>query len=189
MAYYVNREVKLTWWERVYLPEILKGMYITSRHFFSNLFGFIPFFMGQKKERDIFTVYYPEEMSHIPVAYRGRLVLAVNEHNRLNCVACGLCEAACPAYCIDIVPGGNTGKQNEVERWPEKFTIDYAVCIFCGNCEEACPEEAIFMSDDYEIPMLDRKKQKFNMEQLSVPIAELKDRVEFCRKMYGKWNY
>ena len=89
MAYYVNREVKLTWWERVYLPAILKGMYITSRHFFSNLFGFIPFFLGQKKEREIFTVYYPEEMPHIPVAYRGRPVLAVNEHNRLNCVACG----------------------------------------------------------------------------------------------------
>ncbi|MBT6297201.1 MAG: NADH-quinone oxidoreductase, subunit I, partial [Nitrospina sp.] len=47
----------------------------------------------------------------------------------------------------------------------------------------------IFMSDDYEIPMLDRKKMKFNLEQLSVPIEKLKDRVEFTRKMYGKWNY
>ena len=94
MAYFVNRNVKLTWWERLYLPEILKGMYITSRHFFSNLLGFIPFFLGQKKEREIFTVYYPEEMPNIPVAYRGRPVLAFNEHTRLNCVACGLCEAA-----------------------------------------------------------------------------------------------
>ena len=64
-----------------------------------------------------------------------------------------------------------------------------SVCIFCGNCEEACPEEAIFMSDDYEIPMLDRESMKFNLEQLSVPIAQLKDRVEFTRRMYGKWNY
>ena len=48
MAYYVDRTVKMTWWERSYLPEILRGMYITSRHFFVNLFGFVPFFLGQK---------------------------------------------------------------------------------------------------------------------------------------------
>ena len=189
MAYYVDRTVKMTWWERSYLPEIIRGMCITSRHFFVNLFGFIPFFLGQKKKRPIFTVYYPEEMANIPIAYRGRPVLAINENNLPNCVACGLCEAACPAYCIDIVPGENTGKQNQVERWPKEFTIDYAVCIFCGNCEEACPEEAIFMSDDYEIPMMDRKDMLYNLEQLSVPIEKLKDRVEFTRKMYGKWNY
>ena len=70
-----------------------------------------------------------------------------------------------------------------------EFTIDYAVCIFCGFCEEACPEEAIYMSDQYDITMLDRKKMKYNMEQLLVPVSELKDRMEFCRKMYGKWNY
>ena len=76
-----------------------------------------------------------------------------------------------------------------MERWPKEFTINYAVCIFCGNCEEACPEEAIFMSDNYEIPMLDRKKMKYNLEQLLVPVDQLKDRIEFTRKMYGKWNY
>lgn len=104
-------------------------------------------------------------------------------------MACGLCEIACPAYCIDIIPGENSGKQNEVERYPVKFSIDYAVCIFCGFCEEACPEEAIFMSDQYDITMLDRKKMKYEMEQLLVPVADLKDRMDFCRKMYGKWNY
>ena len=188
MAYYVDRNIKMTWWERIYVPEILRGLYITSRHFFGNLFGFLPFLMG-KKDRKIFSLYYPEQTLNFPVAYRGRPVLAINEKGNLNCVACGLCEAACPAYCIDIVPGANSGKQNELERFPVEFTIDYAVCIFCGNCEEACPEEAIFMSDDYEIPMLDRKKMKYNMEQLSVPIAELKDRLEFTRKISGKWNY
>ena len=50
MAYYVDRTVKMTWWERSYLPEIIRGMCITSRHFFVNLFGFIPFFLGQKKK-------------------------------------------------------------------------------------------------------------------------------------------
>ncbi|MBI5428770.1 MAG: NADH-quinone oxidoreductase subunit I [Nitrospinae bacterium] len=189
MAYYVDRNVKMTWWERIYLPEILRGMYITSRHFFLNLFGFIPFFLGTSKRRKIFTVYYPEETVKYPAAYRGRPVLAINEQGRPNCVACGLCEAACPAYCIDIVPAENSGKQNEVERWPKEFTIDYAVCIFCGFCEEACPEEAIFMSDNCEISMLDRKDMKYNLQQLSVPIAQLKDRLEFTRKMYGKWNY
>ena len=61
MAYYVNRNIQMTWWERIYIPEIIHGLYITSRHFFLNLFGFIPYFLGQKKERRIFTVYYPEE--------------------------------------------------------------------------------------------------------------------------------
>ena len=75
MAYYVNRNIKMTWWEKIYIPEIIKGMIITSRHFFMNLFGFIPFFLGTQKERKIMTVYYPEEQVEYPVAYRGRPVL------------------------------------------------------------------------------------------------------------------
>jgi len=189
MAYYVNRNVELTFWEKLYLPEIIRGMYITSRHFFVNLLGFIPFFLGKKKGREIFTVYYPEEMVEYPVAYRGRPVLTQKEDGSPYCVACGLCEIACPAYCIDIIPAENSGKQNEVERWPLEFTIDYAVCIFCGNCEEACPEEAIYMSNDCEISMLDRSKMKYDMKQLLTPVAELQDRIDFTRKMCAKWNY
>ena len=97
MAYYVDRNIKMTWWEKIYLPEIIKGMAITSRHFFMNLFGFVPFLLGTKKERPIMTVYYPEEQVQYPVAYRGRPVLAQNEDGQPACVACGLCEIACPA--------------------------------------------------------------------------------------------
>ena len=45
MANYVDRNIKMTWWEKIYLPEIIKGMAITSRHFFMNLFGFVPFLL------------------------------------------------------------------------------------------------------------------------------------------------
>ena len=146
MAYFVDRNVKLTWWERLYLPEVIRGMYITSRHFFSNLLGFIPFFLGQKKERPIFTVYYPEEMPNIPLAYRGRPVLAVNEHNRLNCVACGLCEAACPAFAIAI----ESEPRPDGSRRTTKYDIDMTKCIFCGFCQEACTVDAIVEGPNFE---------------------------------------
>ena len=57
MAYYVNRGSEMTWWEKSYIPEIIKGMWLTSRRFFHNLFGFIPFFLGTEKDRRIMTVY------------------------------------------------------------------------------------------------------------------------------------
>ena len=154
------------------ITPLLKGLAFTLKRFFSKPI----------------TYQYPEQKREPSERWRG-LHRLKTENGQLKCVACGLCEIACPAYCIDIVPGANSGKQNEVERYPVEFTIDYAVCIFCGFCEEACPEEAIFMSNDCEISMLDRKKMKYNMEQLLVPVEELKDRIEFTRKMYGKWNY
>ena len=129
MAYYVNRNISMTWWERSYIPEILKGMWLTSRRFFYNLFGFLPFFLGTEKERRIFTVYYPEEQVQYPIAYRGRPVLAQNEDGMPACVACGLCEIACPAYCIHIEPAEDSGKQNQYERWPPTRSYLY----FCSH--------------------------------------------------------
>ena len=72
MAYYVDRNIKMTWWEKIYLPEIIKGMAITSRHFFMNLFGFVPFLLGTKKERPIMTVYYPEPI--VFILNQGKIV-------------------------------------------------------------------------------------------------------------------
>ena len=166
MAYYVDRNVKLTWWERTYIPEILRGMMITSRHFFRNIFGFIPFFLGKKKDREIFTVYYPEETVQFPIAYRGRPVLALNEDHLPNCVACGLCEIACPAYCIDIIPGENSGKQNKVERYPVAFTIDYAVCIFCGNVQMGDCANVLVAEGKHPNALLMRQLTKFSSHLL-----------------------
>jgi NADH-quinone oxidoreductase subunit I len=84
------------------------------------------------------------EQVDYPDAFRGMPVLVQLPNGEPRCVACGLCEFACPTDCISIVPGEIEGAR--IERYPEAFEIDMARCMFCGLCEEACPEEAIVMS-------------------------------------------
>ena len=176
----VKRNVELTLWERIYLPEILRGMMITSRHFFQNLVGFLPGFRPRGKKRRIFTVYYPEERFPLPIAYRGMPVL-VEDNGEERCVACGLCEAICPAKCIYITPGDMPGKK---DRYPVVFELNVARCVVCGFCEEVCPKEAIVMSDELEIANLDRKKMVLQKKQLMRPASHVEKRLIFIRDIY-----
>ncbi len=96
----------------------------------------------------IFTVQYPEELQQLSPAFRGMPVLVQMDNGKERCVACGLCEWACPTDCITIYPAETA---DEIERYPEVFDIDMSRCMFCGLCEEACPEEAIVMSQRVEI--------------------------------------
>ena len=52
--------------------------------------------------------------------------------DRKKCVACGLCEKACPVP-EKAVKSGN-GK---------KAVYDYKMCIRCDCCQEMCPAKAI----------------------------------------------
>ena len=124
--------------EKLYLPAIVKGLLVTSRHFFRNLRGFVT-----GRNRSDFVVQYPEERVDYPDAFRGMPVLVQLENGEPKCVACGLCEFACPTDCISIVPAET---EAGIERTPAVFEIDVSRCMFCGLCEEACPEEAIVMS-------------------------------------------
>ncbi len=62
----VKRHDKLTWVERLYVPMILKGLWVTSAHFFRNMKGFIT---GDRKD---FVVQYPEQRVDFPDAFRGQ---------------------------------------------------------------------------------------------------------------------
>ena len=183
----VRKNIELTLWERLYIPEIIRGMYVTTRHFIINLIGFV--FPPKGKKRKIFTVYYPEEKLTIHVAYRGRPVLVQREDGKEKCVACGLCERICPALAIFIV-GGERQCGNEMERYPLTYTLDMSRCVYCGLCEEVCPYEAIVMSDEYiGLAEYDRKNMIYPKEKLLVPVARLKNRIEYVREIYGKNNY
>ncbi|MEN9796058.1 MAG: dehydrogenase subunit [Bacteroidota bacterium] len=153
---------RLTFWERIYLPEIAKGLGLTLKQMF----------------KPKFTRQYPEERWIPEGSYRGRPVL-VQEEDGERCVACGLCSRVCPALAIEV-RAAETDK--EKERYPEKFEINMLRCIYCGFCEEVCPEEAIVMSKDYELVFGSQEEGIFGKEKLLVPVAQLQERLEFLRQ-------
>ncbi len=175
----VKRKEKLGGLERLYVPLLVKGLMTTARHFFRNLRGF-----ATGRNRTDFVVQYPEERVDYPDAFRGMPVLVALPDGRPRCVACGLCEFACPTKCIDIVAGELEGAG--IERYPETFDIDMSRCMFCGLCEEACPEEAIVMSREVEIAGFDRASMHFTKEQLLVPAELLERRLAFLRGEYDR---
>jgi NADH-quinone oxidoreductase subunit I len=175
----VKRKQKLGPLERIYLPMILRALWVTGRRFFVNLRGF-----ATGKNRRDFVVQYPEERVQHPAAFRGMPVLVAHEDGAPRCVACGLCEYACPSRCIHIVPGELPDR--EVERYPERFDIDMSRCMFCGLCEEACPEEAIVMSPVVEIATFDRASLLWDKERLLVPAKLVQPRIDFLRSEYER---
>jgi NADH-quinone oxidoreductase subunit I len=174
----VRRGEKLNWRERTYLPMIVRGLLTTAAHFFRNLGGYL------RGKPTTFVVQYPEERVDYADAFRGMPVLVQLENGQPRCVACGLCEFACPTDCIKIVPGELPDAG--IERYPEEFDIDMSRCMFCGLCEEACPEEAIVMSREVEISTFTRDDMIFHKDQLLVPEHQLKRRLEFLRSEYDR---
>jgi len=161
-----RKELSLS--ERLYLPEILRGLSMTFRVMF-------------KKP---ITRQYPEEPLPTNEVTRGQPRLAVNEDDTIRCVSCGLCEAACPAYAITI-DGHETDRF--IEREPERFDIDMLRCILCGFCEEACPKDAIFMSDELELADFNRAALVYDIDQLKRPIAQLRPRLDYVYKVNERW--
>ncbi len=158
-----KRKKDLTLWQKIYIPEIAKGLALT----FKNMV------------RPKFTMEYPEEKFIPPPSYRGRPVLVLEETGEERCVACGLCSRVCPALAIEVQAAET---DREKERYPEKFEINMLRCIFCGLCEEVCPEEAIVMSKDYELAFTNREDAIYGKDKLLTPVSQLRDRIEFLRK-------
>jgi len=158
-----NRERNLSFSERIYLPEIFKGLW----------YSFKQMFMPK------FTMQYPEEKWDPPAIFRGRPVL-VEDNGRERCVACGLCARACPPLAISMQ--ANEDAEDPKERYPDFFEINMLRCIYCGFCEEVCPEEAIVMSKDYDIVFESREEAIYDKERLLVPKEDLKERLDFLRE-------
>jgi len=173
----VSRHERLGWAQRLYLPMILLGLHTTGLHFFQNLWGYI---RGRKRT---FVVQYPEERVDHADAFRGHPVLVALTSGKPKCVACGLCEFACPTDCITIIPAET---EDGIERIPRIFDIEMSRCMFCGLCEEACPEEAIAMSQVVELASLERGPTLQHMDDLLRSEAELKTRLDFIRTGYAR---
>jgi NADH-quinone oxidoreductase subunit I len=158
-----RRKKDLTFWEKIYIPEIIKGLSLTLRTMF----------------KPKYTVEYPEVKFIPPASYRGRPVLVMEENGKERCVACGLCSRVCPPLAIEVQAAET---QDEKERYPVKFEINMIRCIFCGFCEDVCPEEAIVMSKDYELSFSSREEAIYGKDKLLTPIHQVQDRIDFLRQ-------
>ncbi|MFT4639132.1 MAG: NADH-quinone oxidoreductase subunit I [Verrucomicrobiales bacterium] len=159
MAIVVKRP-KLSIFEKMYLPGIVKGLWITLSHA-------IKMVLGRSKK---VTMQYPEEKwdDELPDYYRGAPALVKDEQDRERCVSCQLCEFICPPRAITIIAGEieKGDKWEKVEKRPKTFEIDMIRCIYCGMCEEVCPEQAIYLRKDYAITGLTREDMVHDKEKL-----------------------
>lgn len=157
-----SNERKMTFWEKLYLPEIFKGLGYTFK----------------KMGAPTVTEEYPEKQWYPPDSYRGRPVL-VEEKGQARCVACGLCARSCPPMAISMQAEET---DSDKERTPAWFEINMLRCIYCGFCEEVCPEEAIVMSKEFDMTFQDREEAVFGMPKLLVPKERLEDRLDYLKE-------
>jgi len=127
-----------------YFIEIIRGIFITTRHFFVNLFFRCLRVLGIKtKRKGSETIQYPEQKKEIASRHRSLHRLMTRPDGKPRCVACMLCVTVCPSECIYVEAAEDPDP--EIQKYPAKFIIDLSRCCFCGFCVEACPEDAIRM--------------------------------------------
>ena len=150
----------LDWWERLFLPEALRGLGITMAHMLKT--WFVP---GHK-----LTYEYPEEKRPVAPRFRGRHRLRRRPDGTPVCVSCYCCQTACPPRCIEIT--AEESPDPTIEKRPEDFQINMLRCIYCGMCVEACPCDAIYMTHDYEFADQTREQLMFHIDDLLDPVDQ-----------------
>src|SRR3989442_15300369 len=148
----MKRVEEMGLWERLYFPEIIRGLMVTGYRFWRNLAIHTLHLFGLAKDQEAaITVQIPDERIPYPETFRGRPRLPLKQDGLIQCTACFLCATACPAECIYIEAGEYP--DNSIEKYPNRYEIDPLRCIYCGFCVEACPCDAIRM-DTYVCPRI-----------------------------------
>ena len=159
----VIKQKPMTWGERLYIFEALRGVFTTLKHAARGLFRY----------EELPTISYPEGQPEVRNTYRAKHRLMLRPDGSPRCVACGMCAAACPAHCIFIE--ATASDDPRIEKKVKRFDIDHLTCVFCGLCAEACPVDALRM-DTKKISFEHRSREEF--------VAHLEDLTNWDPKDY-----
>jgi len=116
----------------IFLVDLIKGLIVT--------------FYYQTPSENI-TEQYPKERPVVAERFRGAPRLNIDpETGETLCIACKLCQMACPIDCIEV-SSEKIDKKNVLTN----FTYDIGHCMYCGLCEDACPTPALELTQEFEL--------------------------------------
>ena len=123
------------------------------------------------------TEQYPENRHttlYIPERHRAQLEMIHNDRNQHHCVACGLCQMACPNDTIRVVSEVREDAEGKKRKYLVKYEYDLGSCMFCQLCVNACPHDAITFDQNFEHAVFDRSKLVLTLNHPGSHVEEKK---------------
>lgn len=137
----------------------------TYSYFGGLMHGIGSLLTGMKTTMTIFlrrkvTEQYPENRETLQMfdRFRGTLVMPHNDQNEHRCIACGLCQTACPNGTINVVSEMTETEDGKKKKVLVKYEYDLGSCMFCQLCTKICPQDAITFGTEFEHAVFDRTK-------------------------------
>lgn len=151
-----------------------------ERNYFSGLFhGIKSLLTGMMTSLKVFfrgkvTEQYPENRRTLvlPERFRGTLSMPHNVANEHRCIACGLCQLACPNETIEITSETIETDEGKKKKVLTAYHYDLGACMFCQLCVTACPHGAITFDRHFEHAVFDRNQLKKRLNQPGSKVAE-----------------